>query len=424
MSNQYNSIAELFTSCPFDNTYAHTLEPMSIASKLSWLESNAGYTASQDRFTQLMLVKLDTATDRGTLKLTCLDSKAFSYNYAYIHNKNGSYFCFITGCRYINDATQGNTSTSVYEFDLEIDVLMTYLLSSSQLKDCMVARQHAEEDVITYQLVPEPVTIVNYKKLNWTDLTESYNLKDGANAMPVFGLLEPDSGSGLLDGVFSGLSLRTFSMMDPFGISSAKAWLKQHAGDEDVIFGYMLPKSFVEHFYSIDWSATDKGVAAPKVEGKLADPITIVLPNTPTTVDGYEPKNKKLLTFPYTYRTVTDGNGSSITLKNEQWTRPGTQHLHLYFVASPSPSIRIVPKAYENSVQNNGGTIVTPTNETMDVVLTINDFPMVSWTYSAFDQWLSRSLIGSTAKSIMNFGQWSRDNLNINNHQSLVNLLF
>ena len=60
----------------------------------------------------------------------------------------------------------------------------------------------------------------------------------------------------------------------------------------------------------------------------------------------------------------------------------------------------------------------------MDVVLTINDFPMVSWTYSAFDQWLSRSLIGSTAKSMMNFGQWARDNLNINNHQSLVNLLF
>ena len=173
MSNQYTSIAELFTSYPFDHTYTHTLEPMSIANRLSWLESNAGYTVSQDRFTQLMLIKLDTATDKGTLRLTCLDSKAASYNYAYINNKNGAYFCFITGYRYINDATQGNASTSVYEFDLEIDVLASYVLSSSQLKDCLVARQHVEEDVITYQLVPEPLTIVNYKKLHWTDLTEN-----------------------------------------------------------------------------------------------------------------------------------------------------------------------------------------------------------------------------------------------------------
>lgn len=394
MSTQYTSIAELFTAYPFDNTYAHTLEPMSISSKLSWLESNAGYNSAQDRFTSLMLVKLDTSVDKGTLKLTCLDSKAFSYNYAYINNKNGSYFCFITGCRYINDATQGNTSTSVYEFDLEIDLLMTYLLSSAQLKTCMVARQHAEKDTIPNQLVPEPVNVSNYKKLNWTDITNDYELKDSYGSMPVFGLLNQETEGELLDNVFSGLSLRGFSMSDPFGITVLKNWLKQHVADEDIVFGYMLPKSLVEHFYTIDWAATDKGVSAPKITSGAHTPITLSLPAKPTTVDGYEPKNKKLLTYPYTYRTVTDGNGSAIILKHEQWAHSNSQKLNLYFTASPTPSIRIVPVAYENTGSS--------TFDNMDTVITINNFPMVSWSYNAFDQWLSRSLIGSTAKSIYN----------------------
>ena len=426
MSSQYTSIAELFTSCPFDNTYAHTLEPMSIANKLSWLESNAGYNASQDRFTQLMLVRLDTSTDRGSLKLTCLDSKAFSYNYAYINNKNGQYFCFITGCRYINDATTGNVSTSVYEFDLEIDIMMTYLLSSSQLKTCMVARQHAVQDPIYGNLVPEPVSINNYLRKNWTDLTEDMEF-NGTKTMAVFGVMDPDT-SRLIDRVYSGLSLRGFYMNDPFGPFNCREWLKTHAGDEDVIFGYMIPKSLLDDFYTIDWTATQNGKAAPEITGLAGNYITLSLPALDENIDVYTPKNKKLLSYPYKYRIVTDGNGTNLIFKNELWNNAANQKLHVYFNASPTPAIRVVPYDYDNARKINGNIITYEHSENRDMVLTINNFPMISWNYSAFEQWLSRSLLGSTAKAIMNFGQYSRDNLNlnnfINNPQSLVNMIF
>ena len=422
MSNQYNSIAELFTSCPFDHTYTHTLEPMSISNRLSWLERNAGYTASQDRFTQLMLVRLDTATDKGTLRLTCLDSKAASYNYAYINNKNGAYFCFITGYRYINDATQGNASTSVYEFDLEIDVLASYVLSSSQLKTCMVARQHAVQDPIYGNLVPEPVSINNYLRKNMTDITSDLELNDYLKSMPVFGVMDPDN-SALIDRIYSGLSLRCFSMMDPFGISNCREWLKAHAGDEDVIFGYMVPRSLVNSFYNIDWNATEKGKAAPRITGYAGSSITLTLPALDENIDIYTPKNKKLLSYPYKYRILTDGNGTVLTFKNELWNSASQQHLHLYFNVSPTPAIRIVPYDYDNARIIDGSIIKFDHNENKDMVMTINDFPMVSWGYSAFEQWISRSLIGSTAKAIMDFGTYSRDNSTLGNPQSTVNLV-
>lgn len=400
MSNQYNSIAELFTSCPFDNTYAHTLEPMSIASKLSWLESNAGYNASQDRFTQLMLVKLDTATDRGTLKLTCLDSKAFSYNYAYIHNKNGSYFCFITGCRYINDATQGNTSTSVYEFDLEIDIMMTYLISSSQLKPCMVARQHSG---LNY--VPEPVIVKEYKKYKWTNLTASYNF-NADNSVAVFGVVD-EEGSGLLDNCFTGMYFAGFSMekingLRP-GVGKAINWLHSHASDEDVKFGYMLPKSLLEHYYNLHENV-QHGLPVLKITNKEnVSPIVINMDPPSETLDYYKPKNSKLLYYPFKYRVVTDGNGSEIILKNELWNYINKQQLLLYFNASPTPSIRVVPWAYDCARGRNGDMPIIYADEDKNTTLTISNFPMIAWSYSAFEQWLGRSLVGSTLKHFGNY---------------------
>ena len=42
----------------------------------------------------------------------------------------------------------------------------------------------------------------------------------------------------------------------------------------------------------------------------------------PTTINGYTPKNKKLLTYPYCYLLLSNNSGSSNILMYEKFTEP------------------------------------------------------------------------------------------------------
>ena len=397
-SNQYKSIIELFAGCPFSINNEHTLEPMSISSKLTWLENNCTFNRDSDRFETLMYVRCDSATNRGTFRLACLDLKAYDYNYAYIHNIRGStYFAYITGCRYINDGqdTPSAASKGVYEFDFTLDLLMTNLHSADQLKPCYVVRQHSATDLINENYVPEPVNIVSSNIRDTIDLGASisdrpdYDLNYPGCA--VFGLIDPDE-SNIIDRVVSGFSLRCFYENDPYFQSSMREFLKPYATSEDVKFGFMVPWILVDHFYDVDFESTDpKGHAAPIIKGKTAQSIVLgPMPQT-DTVSGYTPKNKKLLTYPYKYILLSDGNGHSVAYRHEMWAGRQNEFWELDFSIFGSPAIRITPLGYAN--QN----VIKDNNE---YVLTISGFPMINWSCSAWDTWVSSSFTGKVTKAI------------------------
>lgn len=397
-STQYNSIIELFRGCPFSIDGEHTLEPMPISNKVSWLESNCDYNRADDRFENLMYVRCDSSTNRGTFRVECLDSRAFDYNYAYITNLRGTtYFAYITGCRYLNDASVPGSlpSKSVYEFDFTLDLLMTNLHSADQLKPCMIVRHHVKVDMPYENLVQEPVNIRDIKNYRTVDLFgPGYaNLKltgTDAKFLIIFGLVDPDN-ANYLDNVFSGLSIRCFYLNDTFAITSIRNFLSAHAADDKIKFGFMVPYELVDHFYTIDWSATDpdSGNAAPLITSKAANPIVITPPAVPTAIGSYTLKNEKMSIYPYMYRILSDGNGHDMDLKNECWF-DWDQGFNLYFTISGTPTIRIVPIGYKKN----------SANENKSCAYTFTGFPMVSWSCTAFERWLSDSALGRTITTI------------------------
>lgn len=401
-STQYRSVIELFAGCPFSTNNEHTLEPMAIVNKLSWLETNCIYNASDDRFESLMYVRCDSATNRGTFRIECLDSRAYSYNYAYINNIRGTtYFAYITGCRYINDGQQPPSAPTkgVYEFDFTIDLLMTNLHSTEQLKPCYVVRQHSPTDLLNDNLLPEPVHFSDAMIRDTIDLANGISDISGVNLnwppRAVFGLVDPDN-SGLINRVYTGISLRGFDLDDPFTLSNIRNFLKPHATDGDVIFGYMVPDILVKHFYTIDESATDpkSGVAAPLIKTGTGAGGPIILGPMPqtNTVSGYKPKNKKLLTYPYKYVLLSDGNGHNVVFKHELWAGRTNEYWQLNFTISGSPTIRITPIGYAN--QN-------LTKENNEYALTITGFPMINWSCSAWDRWISGSFLGKVTSKFI-----------------------
>ena len=400
-STQYNSIIELFRGCPFSVDSAHTLEPMPISNKITWLEGNCDYNAADDRFTNMMYIRCDSSSNRGTFRLECLDSRAFDYNYAYINNLRGTtYFAYITGCRYINDASvpAALPSKSVYEFDFTLDLLMTNLHSTSQLKPCMVARQHLSVDMPYENQVEEPINIGNIKNYATVDLfgPEAANLHisgTSSDLLVVFGYVDPEH-TTFLDNVFAGLTMRCFRINDPAFLTVIRAFLKKHAADDTIKFGYMVPYDLVNHFYTIDWEALDEsgGISAPLISGTAADPIDITPDSVPTRFGTYTLKNEKTGQYPYVYRTLSDGNGHEIDFKNECWYN-WDQKFHLYFTLSGNPAIRIVPVGYKRD----------SAAENMDCAFTITGFPMVSWSCTAFDRWISDSMLGRVVDKV---GKW------------------
>ena len=56
--------------------------------------------------------------------------------------------------------------------------------------------------------------------------------------------------------------------------------------------------------------------------------------NKPTTINGYTPKNKKLLTFPYCFMNVSNNNGTTNTLRYELFNDDEGQ---IYFIIKGVP---------------------------------------------------------------------------------------
>ena len=403
-STQYRAVIELFRGCPFSINNEHTLEPMSITNKLSWLETNCGYDSTNDKFTNLMYVRADSATDRGTFRLECLDIYAYEYNYVYVNNIKGeTFFAYITGCRYINDAAQPQSglTKSVYEFDFTVDLLMTNLHSSDQLKPCYVVRQHSATDLLNENYVPEPVTVLTSNIRDTIDLAagiSDHGFDLNYPGMAVFGLVDPAE-SSLIDHIVTGFSLRGFDENDSFFLTNLRNFLTPYATSEDVKFGYMVPRILVDHFYNVDSTATDpQGHSAPLIKTKGASSIILgPMPQT-NTVSGYTPKNRKLLTYPYKYILLSDGNGHSVAFRHELWAGRQNEYWKLDFTIFGSPTIRVTPMGY--ATQNT-------TKENNEYALTITGFPMINWSCSAWDRWTSGSFLGKVTKGFMDFTELS-----------------
>lgn len=67
----------------------------------------------------------------------------------------------------------------------------------------------------------------------------------------------------------------------------------------------------------------------------------------PTTIDGYTPRNKKLLTFPYCY-LVLDVINDSAVYKYEQFVNPNNIYFAFYCALTPDPEIVFIAGDYEN----------------------------------------------------------------------------
>lgn len=352
-----NSTIKIYSGVPLDKNYIHTLYFNDINAQ------NAYFHGTQKILKAALANNSYQRAKKGSMRVAIKADVIYDCNYIAFQNTSyGSkwFYAFITGIDYVNNETS--------EITYEIDVMQTYFFDV-ELKACFVEREHSKTDVIGEHTEAEPVACGNYKtvKIEDTDHFSKYVCVIAHGAWE-----DASNTGGLRGGVFTGLDYVAGEITSAEGRDSLIAYLQAivTANEQDsVVSVFLMPTDF---YY--DDSIT---VRRYSTEYKKA-----------TTIDGYSPKNNKLLTYPYTYLEV-DAGTQNVTYRQELFSS-GNMVFLLEGDTSCNPEISCTPRDY------NGASL----NYTEKTVM--SGFPQVAWTIDSFRAWVAQNTGNKIVSSIKN----------------------
>lgn len=246
------------------------------------------------------------------------------YNYCFYQNTSHSnkwFFAFIENLEYLNDEV-----TKVY---IKTDVWQTYQFDIT-FKKCFIEREHVNNDTVGLHTLPENVELGEYICNSHTkDTTMDSYTQDLCMilASPYKTIL---NGDGDIDpapprkynGIYTGL---TYYAYENTGTVDVILDLYATHGKTSAINGiFMSPK----------WLTGTLGTYAEVQEtnAPLAFDTTTA---KQTTLNGYTPVNKKLLTFPYNYLLVSNNIGQNAILHYEKFSNGSNCEFRVAGVINP-----------------------------------------------------------------------------------------
>ena len=99
----------------------------------------------------------------------------------------------------------------------------------------------------------------------------------------------------------------------------------------------------------------------------------------PSTIDGYTPRNKKLLTYPYLYVGLNPFNGSEKIYRYEDFSN-ATPSFSIISEINPNPTICVIPQNYRGA-----------SGDSFSDIGTITGYPTISYKTDTFNTWLAQN---------------------------------
>lgn len=356
-----NTTIKLYSGIPLDNTYNHTLYFASISEQNSYFHGGlAKYTLANNSYQRV---------ERGKMRIERKADDLYDCNYLAFQNTNYGnkwFYAFITGVEFVNNVTS--------EITFEIDSMQTYMFDV-EIKDCFVEREHALTDEVGDNILPEPVdssTVIcshSFGSEHFSHYTAII-----ATAFDVApGSTDPIATGGVLTGLYSGVTYKLAPLDNQNDIDTLNDWLLNCDSwnkSDSIVSIFLMPTDFIP-------TANDK-----------YHPVEIDKTfNKPNDIQGYVPRNKKLLTFPYNFLSVNCGN-NDMTYRYE-WFNTEDITFTMSCVFCCSPEIALLPLAYN---------IDSDTAYNSVEKLVMQDFPQVAWKSNSYEQWLSTHHLGNMFK--------------------------
>ena len=347
-----NSVIKIYRYVPLDPTYNHTLFFQNLENQLAYFHSNqtiTKYVLSAQSYQRVVKEKMRIAIEADNL---------YDCNYlAFQNTAFGSkwFYAFITDVEYVNNETS--------EITFEIDVMQTYMFDVL-LRECFVEREHSITDVAGDNIVAENVDIGDIICADMAGTNHFDSYKVVICKAPARGY-DPNF-HGYIAGLFTGCIYLAFDVNSQTDTDNALSFLYDmiDANEQDsVVSVFMMPSDFF-------------------TGGTMPSVLSAYMSKN-TQLQGYTPRNKKLLTYPYNYLGVDCGNNSAVY--RYEWFDDDRCDFALVGTVTPNPQIALVPQNY-NGVSNDHFNYVEK--------LVMDGFPQVAWCIDAFRAWLAQEASG------------------------------
>lgn len=338
------------------------------------------------------------------------------YTYDYVMYQNANYgnkwfYAFIVGVNYINENTT--------ELVLELDVMQTWYFDYTLVQG-FVEREHVDDDTVGAHLNPEPNMDLQYI---YDDI--SYHTWDISNcfivmlvnAYPHWNVSQdnvngsdPQSG-GMYQNQYNACKVLLYKGWDSASMSRFKEDMEafNKAGAADTICdAYTVPAAAIDatKLVTLTVNAGD-GMYQRTNVFTLSDgsvPVsTGVNISRPLTIDGYTPRNKKLLCYPYCYLELGDFTGRTDDLRWEYFALDnGIAKLVDRKAGVSDCQGYVIPVGYDGD--DNGSTL----NDRKNFKPFTYDFNnKISWVFSAYQTWAAQNAVTNQLAVIGSIGAMS-----------------
>ena len=370
MANNMNITEVRLLYAPLENDYKHTFYFPNISAQESYFKS----------ITKFMDADFSYQRKDGFIRYHRDYDEIIAKGCNYVMYRNTAksskwYYAFITKIEYVSDG-----KTNIY---IETDVLQTWLFDYEVLPS-FIEREHTNNDAVGANTVPEGLETGEYIiNSNGVDIFDDRLAAMDGEKMIVIAVSENSNGEPVTGkyygGAYSGLKYIPCST-----VAAAENIIKSYdeGKAEAIQCIFMAPSMLV----SIDAGTGEI------INSELPVSYEKSIGNAPTVIDGYTPKNKKLLTYPYTYLYVSNNQGSAAIYHNEKFYKGGARKFTVFGVLTPGCSVHIAPYEYNNTQVN------------WDEGINLGKYPVCNWTSDVYTNWLTQNGITLGMQAIGGLG--------------------
>ena len=303
------------------------------------------------------------------------------YNYLMWQNTaytNKWFYAFIKKMTYVSD---GYT-----DVEFEVDPLQTFMFDIT-IRPSFVEREHTNNDAVGSNLVPEGLEHGEYvANGSVTSRTQLLYYVINADKEPATdGNGNPTNPSKTYYSVNAGgipMSGGLFVFPDMARLTNAFLTYSRMTGGLDHIKNvYIATSDVISDDDLVNGSAVLEEYYYRVYKGRSNPFTTSITLSAPATIDGYTPKNNKLLSAPYQYMLISNNNGSVNQLNYEYFANRNSITIEAKGVPTIGGSIIAYPKNYKGYENNYHEGIIG------------GKLPTLSWSGDAWTNWLTQNSV-------------------------------
>lgn len=373
-----NNLTEVrLLNVPLENDYKHTLYFTDKPSQYSYFTGKTIHTANNCTYQR----------KDNVIRFPKQYDAVYGCNYVMYRNTAYTdkwYYAFITKKEYVNDER-----TDIY---IETDVIQSYLHDYT-VQPSFIEREHVDSDEVGEHTVAEMLETGDY-------VCGYYNKAGYAKSnelMIVVGVTSDVDGNGVIGNtyhnIYSGIRYIGFAN-NSGGISALNTFIQGYADSDEVTIDaivciFLAPQKLG---YKGDGQAITytNFVDTEYINHSDGGTINTTIAFTSNTFEGYQPKNNKLLCYPYRYLLASNNNGGSAVYKFELFKEKNDTvvtmlppEFEIKGALTVGCSVRLIPTNYNGIAVNHSES------------LTLGKFPALNWTSDVYTNWLTQNSVNN-----------------------------